>query len=464
MNFRRLVATVIILSLLLTQSIFANDKLLFGKDYFTALHKALEEAKNSIYVAMYLISLPGRVETGNPVSVLVEDLIRAKERGVYVKVVLDDTKFSVNYRAFRKLKEAGLDIGLDSPGKLMHGKGIVVDKKLVFIGSTNWTRASMYDNHEFSVLVDSPLIAEKLIGYISGIKLNPDIPLLSDKDPGVHMPSSLLTGKDGLSRLLTNHAKKSFDLYLYIIKEADHGRLKIVYKDLARYLGYDKNYYFNVRRPLNKLVRRYRLLEHRPWSKHLTLRSFPGESIVLPYNYWLYGYDKTLSFKAKYMYLVSLVEAKNSSRNPYWFRSNVDLALKYNIGERTVSSGIKELESANILEVTRHIPRDLGKWGDRPVNRYRLNRLFSKEEFKEGIERLNKEYGEDTVSKARGFSGEVNEPLDIANIEVFIGLIGEYGYDRVKEVMDIVRSKRLETGFRSTERAILLLKQPHLPR
>jgi len=331
MNFRRLVATVIILSLLLTQSTFCSDKLLFGKEYFTSLHKALGEAEDSIYVAMYLISLPSGEDVNNPVSVLVEDLVEAKNRGVYVKVVLDDTKFNVNYRAFRKLKEAGVDIGLDSPGKLMHGKGIVIDKKLVFIGSTNWTRASINDNHEFTLLVDSPTVAEKLVGYISGIKLNPDIPLFGNAVVGVDVPRSLLTGKEGLSELLTNHAEKAFDLYLYIVKKAKRGRLTINYKELGEYLGYSKNYYFNVRQPLNMLVRKYRLLEHGPWSKYLTIRGIGGDSVAIPYGYWLYGYDKTLSFKAKYMYLVSLLEASTSDRNPYWFRSVKDLAHKYHI-------------------------------------------------------------------------------------------------------------------------------------
>ena len=463
MNLRRLIALFIILSLLFTSSLYANEKLLFGREYFKVLHKALLEAEESIYIAMYIMSVPSEKKGNNPVLSLLEDLIGAKERGVYVKVILDDTKFNVNYNAFRKLKEVGIEVGLDSPGKLLHGKGIVIDKRLVFIGSTNWTRASINDNHEFSVMVESPDMAVEFIDYISSIKITPDIPFFPNVESGVNIPSVLLTNKDGLSLLFTNHAEKAFDLYLYIIKEADNGRLKIVYKDLAQYLGYDKNYYFNVRQPMNALIHKYHLIKHIPWSKHLTLTSLRGaegdEAISIPTTYWTYGYDKSLSFKAKYMYLVSLLEAKSSSRNPYWFRSNKDLAIKYKISKKSVSTGIKELERVNILEVTRHIPRDLGEWGNRPANVYRLNRLISKEEFKEGIEKLNKEYGEDIVSKARGFSGKVNEPLDIANIEVFIGLIEEYGYDRVKEVMDIVRSKRLETGFRSTERAVLLLKQ-----
>jgi len=459
MNFRRLIATIIILSLLLTQSAFCSDKLLFGKKYFISLHKALSEAEDSIYVAMYLISLPSGEDVNNPVSVLVEDLVEAKKRGVYVKVVLDDTKFNVNYLGFRRLKEAGVDIGLDSPGKLMHGKGIVIDKRLVFIGSTNWTRASIRNNHEFTLLVDSPLLAEELIGYISGIKLNLDVPLFGSKAIGVEIPSLLLTGPDGLSELVTGHAEKAFDLYLYIVKTSDNGLLRIDYKELGEYLGYSSNYYFGVRQPMNTLLRKYHLIEHRPWSKYLRVKGFGGRGVVVPSGYWLYGYDKRLSFRAKYMYLVSLLEAHTSSRDPYWFRSNKDLALKYHVSERTVSGGIKELERANILEVYRHIPVKRGDFENRPANVYRVNGLLKEEHLKETLEALGKKHGGELLSRAVELSGKLNEPRDIVKIETFIGLIDKYGYDRVEEVTETVSSKRIETGYRSIERVMLLLNK-----
>ncbi|NQT23416.1 MAG: hypothetical protein HQ579_08295, partial [Candidatus Omnitrophica bacterium] len=56
-------------------------------------------------------------------------------------------------------------------------------------------------------------------------------------------------------------------------------------------------------------------------------------------------------------------------------------------------------------------------------------------------------------------STDLNEPRDIVDIETFIRLIDEYGYAKVKAVTDEVASKRLETGFRSIERVVLLLKQ-----
>jgi len=465
MTHRLLIATLIAISLLLAPLATASaddTELLLGKDYFTTLHRALQEAKDSIVVAMYIIKVPEEGDRSNPVWVLTEDLIDAKERGLSVKVVLDDSKFNVSYNAFKKLKAAGIDVSLDKATKLMHGKGVVIDGEICFIGSTNWTRASINSNDEFSILIRSPEVGKRLVDYISGIRLSDNVPVLREKEDGVEIPATLLTGKDGLSSIFTNHAQKAFDLYLYLVKKSSlEGSLEIRvdYEELGRYLGYTGNYYFNVRQPLNNLVRKYRLVTHRPWSKYLKVKPPADNTFTLPYAYWKYGLDKNLSFSAKFMYLVSLLEAEKSSRYPYWFRSNEDLGKMYHIGERSVSKGVGELEKEDILEVYRHKPDERGDFENRPANVYRLNPLVSLSNREDALKVLNNTYGEDTVEEARFLASQFNEPNDIAKIKTFIELINTYGYDRVKEVNAIVASKRIETGFRSIEDTIALLKK-----
>lgn len=473
-RIRWLISAVIAVALVATplfgggQAALADNgspRLLVDKDYFPALHKALREAKDSVYVAMYIIGIPDKEDTANPASVLVDDLVNAKARGVKVKVVLDDTKFNISYNAFKRLKQAGIDVHLDSPASVLHGKGVVIDNKLCFIGSTNWTRASIEDNREFTLAIDSPELARQFIDYACAIKLSPDVPVFPQSQEGVNLSGFLLTSKDGLAPLLTSHAEKAFDLYLYLLKKtpaAGPSRIRIDYKELARYLGYTGSYYFSVRQPLNALVRKYRLVSHRPWSKYLTLKTGLGDTpdfITIPGAYWLYGFDKRLSFPAKYMYLASLLEAGKSDRNPYWFRSIEDLARLYHIGERTVSKGIKELENENILEVYRQKPPERGKFEDRPANIYRLNVLISDEDFNAGLKELSAEYGEEAVRRACALSAELNDPKDIAKLKVYIGLINTYGYEKVKQANSEAASKRLETGFRTLDHVILLLKQ-----
>ncbi len=440
--------------------------ILLGQDYFQTTQHAIQEAKESIYVAMYLINVEP-APTDNPASILLEGLINAHKRGVSVKLILDDTKFSINYNAYKRLKDAGVAVYLDSPQAVLHGKAIVIDSRISILGSFNWSRASLSDNYEFATYIEDPKLSQTLLDYFNRIELSPEIPLFPQEYQGLKLPLELLTAapKSPLSELFTSHSEKAFDLYLYLAKTAQSqntSTLKINYEELGKALGYTNNYYFHLFQPLHKLKNRYHLIQGKPWSKYLTLKGLSPQGtvpeLIIPNAYWDYGLDKKLSFPAKYMFLVSLAEAQKSQRNPYWFRSNQDLSEIYHIGEHSVTNGVNELEEENILEVYRHRPEEPGEFGDRPANDYCLNPLQSDEEFRQALLALSDKYGADITQKARQLSSQLNEPKDLQKIETYIGLINTYGYERVEEVNSEVASKRRETGFHDISQTILLLK------
>ena len=136
---------------------------------------------------MYLINVEP-TPTANPASILLESLINAQKRGVYVKVILDDTKFSINYNAYKRLKYAGIDVSLDSPQAVLHGKGIVIDSKICILGSFNWSRASLSDNYEFSTYTEGRQQAKKLLDYILSIPLSPQPPIQPQQPQGLRLP------------------------------------------------------------------------------------------------------------------------------------------------------------------------------------------------------------------------------------------------------------------------------------
>jgi hypothetical protein len=471
---RYILLTLLIISITpITTPAFADKtNILFGQDYFQTTNQAIEEAKQSIYLAMYLINVKP-TPTANPASILLESLLTAHKRGVYVKVILDDTKFNINYHAYKRLKQGGIDVSLDSPQAVLHGKGIVIDSKICILGSFNWTRASLSDNYEFAIYTEDQQQAQKLLDYISSIQLSPKSPILPQQPQGLKLPASLLTSlpKSPLCELFTSHSEKAFDLYLYLNKIAqaqNTATLKINYQKLGQTLGYTEDYYFNVYQPLKKLTQKHGLIQHKPWSKYLTLKPAPTppqqptattqEHIIIPDAYWDYGLNTKLSFPAKYLFLIALNEAQKSARNPYWFRSNKHLSEIYQIGERSVTKGITELEKENILEVYRHKPEQPGEFHDRPANNYRLNPLQSQEQFKLALQALSRKYDPDTTRKASELSAQLNEPKDLEKIETYIELIKTYGYERVEEVNSEVASKRRETGFHDISQTILLLK------
>ncbi|MCX5698912.1 MAG: phospholipase D-like domain-containing protein [Candidatus Omnitrophica bacterium] len=441
----------------------AKANILLGKEYFQTTRQAIQEAKESIYVAMYLINVEP-TPTDNPASILLEGLINAKKRGVHVKVILDDTTFKVNYNAYKRLQQAGIDVLIDSTKAVLHGKGLVIDSKICILGSFNWSRASLYDNYEFATYIEGPQQAKKLLDYITKIELSPQPPIQPAAAPGPKFPVSLLTAVPfvpGFPGFFIEHSENALDLYLYLIKKAhsqNSNRIEINNEEFAKALGYSSKYYSHVYKPLKRLIH-MGLVQRKILSKYLILKDIPTKAcITIPDVYWDYGFCGKLSFEAKYMYLISLNEAIMSPRNPYWFRSQEDLVRIYGISVIPLIHAINELEQKNILEVYRQKPDETASFKDRLVNRYRLNPLESSEQFSQALSSLSAKYGASLTAQAQGLSAQLNEPNDLEKIKTYIELINTYGYEKVREVNSKVALYHKETGFRDLSQVILLLK------
>ncbi len=112
------------------------------------LVEALDAARLSIDVAAYSLSL-------NSVR---NALIRAHERGVTVRMVMEST--NMDRSDPQKLIEAGIPIFGDNRDGLMHDKFIVIDRSEVWMGSMNFTDAGAYDDNNNLMRIHSPKIAE----------------------------------------------------------------------------------------------------------------------------------------------------------------------------------------------------------------------------------------------------------------------------------------------------------------
>jgi len=450
-------------------------RLLLGSEYFDALHRAIQEAEDSVWVQMYYVAMDPD-EPDNPVTVLVNDLVDAKKKGLDVRVILEDSLFHKNYDAYRALADAGVWVRLDSPISLLHAKAVIIDKELLFIGSANWSKSAFYSNDEASILIESPKLTSRLIEEFRKIKTGENPPIQPEDYEGVMISKHLLLEENKLPLLFSDHSEKAFDLYLLLRKMAQElasTTIPIDYERLAKDLHYERPgpgrkrtytkfyYYFSMRQPVNKLKRKYRLIEHRPWSKTLTITDFhpKEESFILPFEYWEYGLDERLSFRAKFVWLVVLLEAEESKRNPYWFRSQRDLAKKYHTGERAMANAILELEREELLEVYRHVPEDLERPGKRPANDYRLNPLISPDEFIRKFSVLSERYGPDITKKAEALSAQLGEPKDLSQIETFIMLINKFGYEKVEYATSQAARRRTESGLRDISHVIQLLER-----
>ena len=359
----------------------ASAEVLFGEKYQQTLHKHLTRAEKSITIAMYFIILEPKGE--GPINELVNDLVDAKNRGVSVKVLLESSKLKASRLAYKKLKENNIAVYFDTPKQLLHIKGVAIDDRHLFLGSANWSRAAIEDNNEASYLTNSMLDA---IVFRKHVENTP----FQDKDAflpltkGVSISQDFLLSSKSGRRLLKSQATKQLDLYLLLLKMQQKEKkdtITVNYDSLAKDMGYvtqkdlgkyrNEHHYFyeRIHRLLIRL-KKYGLIKYKKGV--VTLKTYKNKSsIIMPFEYWQYGYPDYLSMRAKYMYLICLHEAARSTRYPFWFRSQKDMAKLYGISDTTISLGLLELEERGIIEITRDRPTP-PDFSNRKANVYKV--------------------------------------------------------------------------------------------
>ncbi len=108
----------------------------------------IDNANTSVHAAVYSFTL-------DSVS---DALIRAKQRGVDVKVVVEKDQLS-EYSEYEKLKKAGVPVRIDSNPASMHNKFAVIDGEIVVTGSFNWSNNADKRNNENMIVINSEGIA-----------------------------------------------------------------------------------------------------------------------------------------------------------------------------------------------------------------------------------------------------------------------------------------------------------------
>ena len=111
----------------------------------------------------------------SPSNQLIDALIKAKNRGVDVEVILDirqksDRTTIRNLETGKRLTTAGVAVIFDTEQVSTHSKLLIIDEKLVIIGSTNWTYNALKSNHESSVVFESRETAADLREFFDKIK------------------------------------------------------------------------------------------------------------------------------------------------------------------------------------------------------------------------------------------------------------------------------------------------------
>ena len=140
--------------------------------YGETLADLIKTATQRIDLAMFLFKTSPA--SNNRPAGLVRDLIAAKQRGVEVRVILeysghDPTLNEANQETAQALRKGGVSVFFDSPARTTHAKLAVIDRRYCLVGSHNLSQSALKYNHEFSLLLDSPALAEEILTYMETI-------------------------------------------------------------------------------------------------------------------------------------------------------------------------------------------------------------------------------------------------------------------------------------------------------
>ncbi|UCC92075.1 MAG: phospholipase [Candidatus Aenigmatarchaeota archaeon] len=143
------------------QAIPLNDR-----DYFPTLKNLIDSANSSVKIIMYTVNFyPPYPDS--PSNSLINALGNASERGIGVKIITDETP--TEKPVLSMLRERGVDIKFDSKDVTTHAKLIIIDSKIVIIGSTNWSYYSIDKNHEANVMIISEPLAGQFEHYFESV-------------------------------------------------------------------------------------------------------------------------------------------------------------------------------------------------------------------------------------------------------------------------------------------------------
>ncbi len=131
-------------------------------DLAGAIESLVDSARNSVWAAFYSFDHPGTAQA----------LLRAKARGVDVRIVMDDLSAAASRSQAHRLRRAGVLRTDYAKRDFMHNKFMVIDGFLVLTGSCNLTESSFTrDNNNLVVLASrgaAEIYAEEFLEMWNG--------------------------------------------------------------------------------------------------------------------------------------------------------------------------------------------------------------------------------------------------------------------------------------------------------
>lgn len=149
--------------------------------------KLINNSQKYVYVPVFVVTQKNFNEA----------LIKARQRGVDVRLIVDATSAGSKYSSVKYLRDNNIKVKAENRAGKMHMKSIIIDDKYVVIGSMNFTKSGEVYNDENVLIIENTALAKafkaKFLHFWQEI---PDKWLY--KNPGAESFNSINSCYDGI--------------------------------------------------------------------------------------------------------------------------------------------------------------------------------------------------------------------------------------------------------------------------
>jgi phosphatidylserine/phosphatidylglycerophosphate/cardiolipin synthase-like enzyme len=114
-----------------------------------AIVRNIDSTRSHILVQAYSF-------TSEPIAAA---LMRAKQRGCFVSVVLDKGQLKAKGSQWHICREHGIPVGFDMKAKIQHSKVLILDSTKIITGSYNFSKAADKSNAENLLILEDRKLA-----------------------------------------------------------------------------------------------------------------------------------------------------------------------------------------------------------------------------------------------------------------------------------------------------------------
>ncbi len=135
---------------------------IIGKQFPKVLIPLIDNAKSSIKIVVFDWRwYPS--DSANPVQLFNQSLVRASRRGVHIYAIANSSE------VIAILNSVGVQAKKLVTKSLVHAKMIIIDDRIVVVGSHNYTQYAFTMNHEISALYDDENSAKGFLEFFNSL-------------------------------------------------------------------------------------------------------------------------------------------------------------------------------------------------------------------------------------------------------------------------------------------------------